>query len=258
MPRRPSIIIPLLIIILTVAFLLPGAASAQVVRVTVADAATGAPVEDAMLRLEGPDLALVRAAFSDADGRGGLRVPVGEYVLRVQRSGYVTAEQRLRVVAGENPVRVQLRARPLVLDTLQVVTRGENERGRDAFRRRSLTEDGVFLDPEYFAQRYRGALYLGDLMRGVPGIALPMQPRTGRPMIRNARQWGCFNTLLNGEPYRGPGPIDNWIKPRDLVGVEIYHWSSKVPYEYRRHAWQDVVGSALPCGLIVYWTRSRW
>ncbi len=254
MPRRLSLIA----ILLFAALFVYRPASAQIVRVTVTDAATGAPVEDAMLRLEGPDLTLVRAAFSDANGRGALRVPAGAYVLRVQRSGYTPGEQRLQVAAGENAVGVQLRARPLVLDTLQVVTAGENERGRDAFRRRSLTEDGVFLDPEYFAQRYRGALYLGDLMRGAPGIILPMEPRTGRPRISNARQWGCFNTLLNGEPYRGPGPLDNWIKPRELVGVEIYHWSSNVPQEYRRYAWQDVQGPALPCGLIIYWTRSRW
>ncbi|HYW13659.1 MAG TPA: carboxypeptidase-like regulatory domain-containing protein [Longimicrobium sp.] len=254
MPRR----FPLIALLLFGALLLSRAASAQVVRVTVTDAA-GTPVEDAMLRLEGPDLTLVRAAFSGANGRGALRVPAGAYVLRVQRSGFTPSEQRLQVAAGETAVRVQLRPQPLVLDTLQVVTRGENERGRDAFRRRSLTEDGVFLDPEYFAQRYRGALYVGDLMRGAPGIILSMEPRTGRPRVINGRQWNCFNTLMNGEPYRGPGPIDNWIKPGNLVGVEIYHWSSRVPQEYRRYAWQDVRGRpSLPCGLIIYWTRSRW
>lgn len=251
--------IPSIVLLLFGALLVSRAASAQVVRVTVTDAATGAPVEDAMLRLEGPDLTLVRAAFSDATGRGALRVPLGAYVLRVQRSGYTPGEQRLQVVAGETVLRVQLRTQPLVLDTLQVVTRGENESGRDAFRRRSLTEDGVFLDPEYFAQRYRGARYLGDLMRGAPGIILSMEPRTGRPRVTNGRQWRCFNTLMNGEHYRGPGPIDNWIKPENLVGVEIYHWASKVPREYARYAWLDVAGrSSVPCGLIIYWTRSRW
>jgi hypothetical protein len=238
---------------------LPANAGAQVVRVTVTDAVTGAAIRDALVRVENADGALVRAAFTEREGVGSVRVTAGPYTLRVGRAGYVMVSQPLRVVRGENRVAVQLRVAPFGLDTVVVVAPGENERGRDAFRRRSQTENGVFLGPDYFAPRYRGALWIGDMMTGAPGIITPMVPRTGRKVVVNARQWNCFNVLLNGEIYRGPGPIDNWVRPRDLVGVEIYHFSSSVPAEFRRFAWEDTSAeSALPCGVIIYWTRNRW
>jgi hypothetical protein len=255
MPRR----LLLIAFILAIALIVPPAAAAQVVRVTVTEAETGAAIRDALVRLEDVDGALVQAAFTEREGGAVVRVAAGAYTLRVGRAGYVMAEQPLRVARGENAVSVQLRAAAVGLDTVLVVAPGENESGRDAFRRRSQTENGVFLGPDYFATRYRGALYIGDLMTGAPGIITPMVPRTGRKVVVNARQWRCFNVLLNGEIYRGPGPIDNWVRPRDLVGVEIYHFSSSVPREFRRYAWEDPEGmSALPCGVIIYWTRSAW
>jgi hypothetical protein len=254
MPRRI-----ILLVSLAVAGLLFGvSASAQVVRVTVTDAA-GAAVEDAMVRVEAPDGVLVRAAFSNRDGVAGVRVPAGAYVVRVQRAGYVTAQAPVQVGPGENAVRVQLRTRPLVMDTVHVIAPGELERGRDAFRRRSEMEDGVFLDPEYFSRRYPVSRYIGDLLRGAPGIDTYRLPRTGRTVARNARQWHCFNTLVDGQPYKGPGPMDNWFQPRDIVGVEIYHISSDVPREFRQYAWEDTTDpDARPCGLIIYWTRRGW
>jgi hypothetical protein len=254
MPRR----LPLLVLLAVIAMFLPRLAAAQVVRVTVTDAATGAAIRDALVRLENADGTLVRGLFTERGGVAAARVPAGAYTLRVGRAGYVLQAVPLQVGRGEHAVRVQLQAQAVGLDTVVVIAPGENESGRDAFRRRSQTENGVFLGPDYFAPRYRGALYIGDMMTGAPGIITPMVPRTGRKVVVNARQWNCFNVLLNGEIYRGPGPIDNWVRPRDLVGVEIYHFSSTVPREFRRFAWEDTPGTALPCGVIIYWTRNRW
>lgn len=234
-------------------------ASAQVLRVTVSDL-SGAPVEDAMVRLEAPDGTLVRATFSGGGGRAGLRAPAtGAYNVRVQRAGYEAQVVPVQVAAGETPLRVQLRARPLALDTVTVIAPGEEERGRDAFRRRSAMENGVFLDPEYFATRYRGSRWTADLLREAPGIEIHRVPQTGRPYVRNGRQWHCFTVLIDGQRYRGPGPMDNWYRPSDIVGVEIYHISSDIPREYRQFTWEDTTRfDAKPCGLILYWTRRGW
>lgn len=244
---------------LLLASILAVPAAAQSLRVTVKDAATGAPVLDALIRITGPDGALVHTGFSERNGVAGARLPAGDYALRVGRAGYETAEQPLRIGAGRNAVDVALRARPVGLDTVVVVVPGENERGREAFRRRQATANGVFLDPDYFQQRYRGARWIGDLLRGAPGIITRMVPRTGRTVVQNARQWQCFNVLVDGVQYRGPGPLDNWARPNDIVAVEIYHISSDVPPEYRRFAWEDTTRpDARPCGVILYWTRSQW
>ena len=173
--------------------------------------------------------------------------------------------------AGETALEVRMRPRPFNLDTVVVVAPGDGvERGRDAFLRRSRSEDGVFLDPAYLAQRYH-LNYVGDMLNGVPDLMiLPTEcPRSNsamgcagrlRPRVpRGTRGWGCFVALIDGQPPRlnafdaeyGHNQMDFWFRPRDFVGVEIYHVPSQVPRELREH-------SSPRCGMIVYWTRRRW
>ena len=254
MPRR----LPLLVLLAVLALFVPRLASAQVLRVTVTDP-SGGGVADALVRIERPDGTLVRAAFSENDGTVAAQVPEGDYTLRVGRSGYASAAMQVRVAAGENRVEVRLAARPIGLDTLVVITPRANERGRDAFLRRRQTENGVFLHPGYFLDRYDSARWIGDLLRDAPGLNLIRAPHTGRIVVQNARQWNCFNVLLNGRRYRGPGPMDRWIRPNEIIAVEIYHVGSQVPREYSRFAWEDTDGlDARPCGVLIYWTRESW
>ncbi|HEX2076611.1 MAG TPA: carboxypeptidase-like regulatory domain-containing protein [Longimicrobium sp.] len=251
--------------------LVAGAAAAQVANVTVRDAQSGAPVVGAMVRVENAEGAVVRAGFTQANGTVRLRVPAGGYRVVVRRGGYHEGGAPLQVGEGETALVVQLRARPIVLDTVLVVAPGEGgERGRDAFLRRSRMEDGVFLDPEYLAQRYH-LNYVGDMLNGVPDLmVLPTEcpPATGpmgcagrlRPRVPvGTRGWGCFVQLLDGEPPRlsafdadyGHNQLDFWFRPRDFVGVEIYHVPSQIPRELRQY-------SNPRCGMIVYWTRRKW
>lgn len=254
MPRRPTLLALLAVLTLS----LPAALSAQVLRVTVTDA-SGDGVANALVRIENPEGTLVRAAFSEGDGTVAERVPEGAYVLRVGRGGFTPVSMPVRVGPGENRVDVRLTPRPFGLDTLMVIVPGENERGRDAFLRRRQTENGVFLDPGYFLDRNQQARWIGDLLRDAPGLNLDRVPRTGRVVVQNARQWNCFNVLLNGRRYRGAGPMDHWVRPNEIVGVEIYHISSDVPREYGRFAWEETDGAdARPCGVIIYWTRNAW
>lgn len=237
-----------------------GPLAAQAVRVTVADAGTGAPLADALVRLEDAAGEPVRSLFTGDGGVAALRVPAGEYTVRVQRAGYLPAETRVRVGAGRTDARVELRARPFSLDTLRVVAPGGEERGRDAFARRMQTERGVFLDPAYMAQRYRGAMYLADLLADAPGVGVEVMRRSGRRVVVNRRGWECMHVIVNGGAYRSPPPhVDAWIEPRDIVAVEIYHIGSEVPREYARYSWEQTTGpSARPCGLLIYWTREAW
>lgn len=251
-----------------------GAATAQTVEVRVSDT-RGAPVSAAMVRVEDPAGGVVRAGFTNPEGRFGLRVRAGEYRVFVRRSGFFEATAPLVVAGADASVAVRLRPRPFVLDTVRVIAPGGGEeRGRDAFWRRSQMEDGVFLDPAYLTQRYHSR-YVADLLYGVPdlvvfepvcgGHARGKSPRMGcsgrlsprRPV--STRGWGCFTTLLNGEPPRlssfdrdyGHNEIDFWYRPRDVVGVEVYHVPSQIPPDLRRY-------SQPHCGIINYWTREKW
>jgi hypothetical protein len=251
------------------------AAAAQEVRVTVRDGRTGAPVAAAMVRVEDAAGVTARAGFTRADGTVRLRLRAGEYSAFVRRAGYLETSVPLRVGAGDNALEVTMRPRPFVLDTVRVVAQGEGEeRGRDAFLRRSLTEDGVFLDPAYLTQRYHSR-YISDLLYGVPDVVV-MEPTclghsrgkspwagcAGRLSPRkpiSTRGWGCFTVLLNGRPPEmgsfdpdyGHDEIDFWYRPRDMVGVEVYHVPSQIPQDLRRF-------SEPHCGMINYWTRNRW
>ncbi len=129
-----------------------GASAAQVATISVRDAQSGAPVVGAMVRMENAAGVMVRAGFTQASGSVRLRVPEGDYQVSVRRGGYQQEVAPLRVGRGETALAVELRPRPFALDTVRVVAPGDGvERGRDAFLRRSLSEDGVFLDPAYLA-----------------------------------------------------------------------------------------------------------
>lgn len=252
-----------------------GAAAAQEVHVTVRDERSGAPVAAAMVRVEDAAGVMARAGFTRPDGTLRLRLRPGDYQMFVRRAGYFEATVPVRADAAGGAVVVSLRARPFVLDTVLVVVPGTGEeRGRDAFLRRSRTENGVFLDPAYLTQRYHSR-YVGDLLHGVPDVMVVSQPcrRGGRGMSTtmmcsgrlaprkpvSTRGWGCFTTLLNGEPPRtgafdpelGHNEIDFWYRPRDIVGVEVYYVPGDIPRDLRRY-------SQPHCGMINYWTRNRW
>lgn len=211
------------------------------------------------------------------------------YQVFVRRAGFHEASAPLAVAGAQTTLSVQMRQRPVGLDTVLVVAPADDERGRHAFLRRSLTEDGVFLDPAYLTQRYHST-YVGDLLHGVPDLvvvspscevqrtsprqrsimrarvaARPQSAATGcagrlsprKPV--STRGWGCFTTLLNGRPPElssfdvayGHNEIDFWYRPRDVVGVEVYHVPSQIPNDLRRY-------SEPHCGMINYWTREKW
>ena len=284
-PRRwTNLLIPLFL------QLVAASAAAQTVNFAVRDAANGAPVGGAMVRVEDAAGVVVRAGFTREDGTLRLRVPAGAYQVFVRRAGFHEASAPLAVAGAQASLSIDLRGRPLMLDTVLVVAPGEGEeRGRHAFLRRSQTEDGVFLDPAYLTQRYHST-YIGDLLYGVPDLkvvtpfcasqrassrqtsimsfrvqGVPWAPPTGcsgrlapRTPV-STRGWGCFTILLNGRPPEmgsfdvalGHNEIDFWYRPRDVVGVEVYHVPSQIPRDLRRY-------SEPRCGMINYWTREKW
>jgi hypothetical protein len=233
----------------------PGAA--QTVRVTVADAASGAPVEGAMVRVEDAAGELAQAGFTDRRGEVRLRLEdPGPYAVSARRAGYTPATQTVAVTAsGETAAALRLAARPFVLDTVTVVGNAGREVGRQTFERRRATGNGIYLDSAYVAQRR--ATYPGDLQYSIPGIEVSAERRTGvrRPISRMGTR--CLQFLVNGMPFYGGWPrfvpLEETLRRTDVVAVEVYREFSEVPRELQRHAW--LRGQ---CGLVVYWTEDGW
>lgn len=235
-------------------------AAAQVIRATATDALTGAPVAEALVRVEGQDGAVAAAGFTGADGTVVLRMREGgSYRVRGERAGYLAAAASVAVgPEGEAGVELRMAQRPFSMDTVLVVGRSRDERGRDAFERRRAMNEGVFLDSAYLAARYARSLQAADLMRGVPGIVVP--PHILERTPRSLRGWRCMVMLLDGRPFRltfadgGRRLLHDVIGPRDVVAVEVYREYAEVPPEFRRYAESGMYR----CGVYLYWTRVRW
>ncbi|HEU0079529.1 MAG TPA: carboxypeptidase regulatory-like domain-containing protein, partial [Longimicrobiaceae bacterium] len=232
-------------------------AAAQAIRATARDAASGAPVAEAMVRVHAADGTLAAAGFTGLDGVVVLRVrQPGTYAVQVRRAGYHAAEVGdVAVTDGAAAVEIRMAQRPFSLDTVVVMGQRPDERGRHGFERRRLTGDGVFLDSAYLAQRSGAAGFAADLLRGVPGVYIVSQGINER-MPRSERGWKCMVLLLDGRPvelvFRDGGRRDlhHIIGPRDVKSVEVYREFSEVPPEFRPYAQQGMFN----CGVFLYWT----
>jgi hypothetical protein len=251
---------PLLSALVALAATLPFAElGAQAVRVTVTDEATGAPVAGALVRLENEAGELARAGFSDARGTLRLRPREGgRYVLSAERAGYLRAQAEVAVTeGGEAAGTLRMRASPVGLDTVRVValTAGP-EVGRHTFERRRTSGRGIYLDSAYVAQR--SALWPGDLLESVPGIEVRTAHGRAGYRLPTTRMGGrCLNMLVNGLPFYGGWPrwvpLEETLRRRNVVAVEVYRVFEEVPRELQRFA-----RNPRPCGLVVYWTQDGW
>ena len=235
-------------------------AAGQSIRAQVRDAASGAPVAEAMVRVEAQDGALAGAGFTDGSGALVIRVRTpGAYHVQAQRTGYqLSAAVPVMVEGAQARVEIRMAQRPFALDTVVVIGQRANERGRDGFERRRAMGDGVFLDSAYLAQRSGRAAYAGDMLRGVPGVYL--RRGAGATVPRSERGWGCMVMLLDGRPFSlnfrdgGRRELHHVIGPRDVKAVEVYREWSEVPPEFRQYA----DNGPYRCGVYLYWTRARW
>lgn len=240
------------------ALLLAAAPSAaQTLRVTVTDAATGAPVDGAMVRVEDGDGELEQAGFTDRRGEARLRLDdPGPYAVSASRAGYLPAARTVSVApGGETAAALGLAARPFALDTVVVVGSTGREVGRQTFDRRRATGNGIYLDSAYVAQRR--ATYPGDLLYSVPGIEVSVERRTGVRRAGTRMGNRCLQFLVNGLPFYGGWPrfvpLEETLRRTDVVAVEVYREFSEVPRELQRYAW-----SRGQCGVVVYWTEDGW
>ncbi len=236
-----------------------GPAAAQSVRAVARDAATGAPVAEAMVRVEAQDGSVAAAGFTDADGTVVLRLrQVGVYTVQAARTGYHPTTVGVQMGGAEARVELEMSQRPFALDTMVVFGVPRDERGRQGFERRRAMGMGVFLDSAYLEPRKGGAPYVGDMLRGVPGVYL--QRGRGATVPRSLRGWRCMVMLLDGFPLAtrfadgGVRELHHVVGPRDIEAVEVYREFSEVPREFRRYA----TNGRYNCGVYLYWTRARW
>lgn len=221
--------------------------------------------------VESAELALVDDGVRKmSDGRGRFlfdALTPGIYRLRVSHLAYEDMEQVVSV-PGNRTVEVNfaLSADPIEVEPLVVsVVRDRRLEVRGFYERRDFSEavgNGFFMDREDL--RREPANRVSSLLNRVPGVRTECSGNgrncriimtSGNPSLSGGRQGGCQNSNVYVDGVRvirdtggPPEPIDNFVSPAEIVGMEVYRGASEVPAEFG--------GSVGRCGAVVIWTGS--
>lgn len=232
-----------------------GGAPRYVVRGSIRDAATGAPVDMAWLDL--PE----KPAQVRTDASGAFRLPPlypGEYTLNVSRYGYAQMRLRINVVADDS-ITLRMTATPLMLAGITATQRNAlaGMRGglrlvrlADFYRRAERSPSGRFITRRTIEEK-RPVVFT-DLFYGIPGVRVENGP-TGRYITVN-RAFGSFSDrdcslryFLDGMPFQVDGPPDVYFPVPMIEGVEVYQ--GNVPALFG--------GGNQDCGVVAVWSKLR-
>ena len=222
------------------------------ISVHVTDAATGAPIVGAEVRLG------ERRVVTGADGTTRVVRPAGAQNVVVTRMGYQT---RSVPVGNETRVSVPLTVVAVSVAGVEATSRTQPrspllrrfydrlERGRGAFVTREQIEE-------------RRPRRLVDAFREIPGVRVTTTPRGERLTMTGALPFmyqsagaakgDCpVQYYLDGSMWEAdaPGVISNDVHPEEVEGIEVYRRLSEVPAEFRR--------PGAECGVVLIWLKDR-
>ena len=168
-PRTPILVVILFLIVTVASPGLSGQEQGSIVGI-VFDQATAEPLQGVTVRIEGGE----SASVTDPQGAFNFSsVPVGSFVIRVDRPGYVSVVEGISITAGEVAL-VQFELFPLsfLLDELRVTV----DRDEAAGRARGYTEG------EIDAGRLTEASTALDLLSNrIPGLLISRGGEVGSP-----------------------------------------------------------------------------
>jgi hypothetical protein len=221
---------------------------AQSLRGIVLDSTSGNPVRGATVMLyEG------RRVLADvrADSAGVFDIalaPSDDIVLHITALGFDDFSMRLR--PRMNPLTVRLQPAPLSVEGVTATApRRDPYLNLTGFYQRERKEIGTFIDrgqidkskPRRTSDLFRSVAGARIVPRGTNYEVVSRRFSSGRGM--------CLPMIyLDGAPV-GRGGLDDMALPEDLLGVEAYMSSSRVPAQYS--------GSNAACGVILLWTRMK-
>ncbi len=187
-----------------------------------------------------------------ADGQFTLLgLPTGTYTLESRALGFQVTRKPVDIFeASDAAVVVVMDVVAPVLDAVNVKARADASAVPLAdFERRRKGGFGHFIDETQIAKR--AALTTADLFRTTPGMTIIAGVGSGdKVLMRNAGSGGsCVPAVyMNGVLVPTDGNLDEFIKPNDVRGIEIYSRTASVPIEFQ---------SRNGCGSIVLWTGAR-
>ncbi|MGH7620238.1 MAG: Plug domain-containing protein, partial [Gemmatimonadaceae bacterium] len=109
---------------------------------------------------------------------------------------------------------------------------------------------GSFLDGN---QINHASTMFSDVLRIVPGLKVQPSGDGRTSVITDSRSstTGCVNYFIDGMPWTTmtPGDIDDFVRPSEMVAVEVYH-GSNTPAQYQ-------VAGQSSCAVVVVWTEAK-
>jgi hypothetical protein len=247
-------------------------ASAQVLAGRVVDAASGAPISAAVVRLLDDQGTVADSVATDASGAFRIQPPVaGTFRVSVRAPGYAEEAGERVVLVGGTTSTVTLRAsadavrlEPLVVEVAGRVRYLENV----GFYNRQRYETGRFVDRAAIERLNPGRI--ADLLRGIVGTRIVQSGhhvdvlmRGGLATTMGSSPGGKQSDVLcapeiylDGMLISRGGPLNqpqnprrnlNEILPADVEAIEVYASAARVPARFG--------GAHATCGVVLFWSR---
>lgn len=209
----------------------------------------GRPLEGARVMLQGSG---GNTAITRPNGEFTLdSLPSGTQALVVRKLGYAVTEAAVELAANA-PAHTEVKMGDFVptLETVRVEAAKDKALADIGYLSRKHGANGYFMDGNMISHE---SVSFTDVMRIAPGLRITPTGDGRTYVISDGRNvaGGCVNYWVDGTPWQTmtPGDIDGFIRPNEIVAIEVYHGSQAPP--------QFTNPGQGGCASIVVWTVAR-
>jgi hypothetical protein len=208
----------------------------------------GKPLSGARVMLQGGGA----TAISRPNGEFVMdSLPSGTQALEVRKLGYAAADVPVELSTNA-PARATVTLGDFIptLEVMRVEAAQDKALSKVGYLERKNTGMGYFLDGK---QINHESLSFSDVMRVVPGLRISPAGDGRTYVITDSRSAsnGCVNFYVDNTLWQtlSPGDIDQFVRPAELVAVEVYHGSQAPP--------QFTPPGQSGCATVVAWTVAK-
>jgi hypothetical protein len=208
----------------------------------------GEPLRDARVMLQGGGA----VTLTKANGEFVLdSLPSGTQALDIRKLGYSATEVPVELSATTPfSTTVTMSDAVPLLATMRVEAAQDKALSDIGYQQRKQTGMGFYMDGKAINHE---SLSFSDVMRTAPGLRVTPTGDGRTYVITDSRSAsnGCVNFYVDGTLWQTmtPGDIDQYVRPYELVAVEVYHGSQTPP--------QFTPAGQSGCATIVAWTEAK-
>jgi hypothetical protein len=208
----------------------------------------GRPLRDARVMIQGG----IKPVLTNASGQFTLdSLPSGTQAIEVRKLGYSVAEAAVEL-SSTSPASATITmtdAAPM-LETMRVEATADKALSDLGYLSRKNSGMGFYMDGKMINH---DAVTFSDVMRVAPGLRISPTGNGRDYVIQDSRiaQGGCVNFYVDGNEWQEmtPGDIDQYVRPDEVVAVEVYH-ASNAPPQFQKPGQSS-------CAAIVVWTQAK-